>query len=141
VSDINLADFDGMTPGPWTLRVGLDKASVMAGDVYVADVPLHSWGGVSRTEGEANARAIAALPDAFAELRRLREEVAEQRAEIDQREILEAESVGERDKLRARIAELERDRETLAEFAKTAPGRLPERVTLAIERAALEGQG
>lgn len=58
-----------MTPGPWTLT----KPGAVVREGYESQTVIYTIDGESAINGEANARAIAALPDLIAVVRELRE--------------------------------------------------------------------
>lgn len=71
------------TPGPWNVRKcdGFYRCFDTDDWAIVSDgliTPCFVWGGRSFTEGEANARLIAAAPELLATLKVMREAVYEQ---------------------------------------------------------------
>lgn len=88
---MDLTQIDGHTPGPWVVNgndVVADDGSV------IADVAGGYWWRGRRPPFAANARLLAAAPELLAEVRRLTAEAAALRRE--------------RDRLAARLAEIER---------------------------------
>jgi hypothetical protein len=63
------------TPGPWEQALGISCHEITAKPdglkVYIAQATSQSWGGVGSTEGEANARLIAAAPELLEALQRI----------------------------------------------------------------------
>jgi hypothetical protein len=72
---VDLTKFDGMTPGPYRISRHSKTAVVGASERLIASTSGHSTNmdnGEHHIENEANAAAIAAVPDLVAEVRELR---------------------------------------------------------------------
>ena len=87
---MDLAQFDGHTPGPWQCIL---NNPIAHGDVVTSEgdvvTRIRGWGWLQKlpdgaAQQDANGRLVAAAPDLLAEVRRLTAEAAELRRERDE---------------------------------------------------------